>query len=293
MGTRFTLGVIGVGNMGSALVRGVVGAGVVSPQAVIVADPAPGLADGLAGELGVQVARDNAEVASASEGVVLAVKPWHVEPVLREIEGSLSDDQVVISLATGVTLAEIGKILTRAKPHLVRVMPNTPALVGAGMFALAAPDVPQEKLEGVRRLLEAIGRVVVLDEGMMNAATGLSGSGPAFVFVIIEALADGGVAMGLPRAVALELAAQTVFGAAKLVLETGKHPARAGQKGADAGWPLPVPEVVPPAAKKQSRFRQFPDLDTLIDIAILEDGEGVGGDQKSIVHVFLLGSDAP
>ncbi len=224
MGTSFTLGVIGVGNMGSALVRGVVGGGVIPPEQVIVSDPAPGRARRLAEELGVQTAESNGELAGAGEHVLLAVKPWDVAPVLQEIAPHLSEDQVVISIAAGVTLGAMKEALGKARPHLVRVMPNTPALVRTGMFAVSAPGVPEEKVRGVLDLLGAAGRTVVLEEKHMDAATGLSGSGPAFVFVIIEALADGGVAAGLPRAAALEMAAQTVLGAAKMVLETGRHP---------------------------------------------------------------------
>lgn len=224
MGTRYILGVIGVGNMGSALVRGVVRAGVISPQQVIVSDPAPGRARQLAEELGVKVAESNEQLAKASDHVLLAVKPWDAAPVLEEIQAHLDADQVVISIAAGVTLDAMRKALGEASPHLVRVMPNTPALVRTGMFAVTAPDVPKEKVRGVLDLLQAAGRTVVVEEKLMDAATGLSGSGPAFVFVIIEALADGGVAAGLPRAAALEMAAQTVLGAAKLVLETGRHP---------------------------------------------------------------------
>jgi pyrroline-5-carboxylate reductase len=220
-----TLGVIGVGNMGAALVRGIVSAGVLPPESVTVFDAAPGRADALALDLGVHAATSNTEVATRSEYLLLAVKPGMVATVLREIDAALTDEQVVVSIAAGVTLSRLAAMLSHAAPALVRVMPNTPALVGAGMLAVAAPGVPAARVEGLQRLLAPLGRVVSVEESMMDAVTGLSGSGPAYVFVMIEALADGGVAAGLSRPVALELAAQTVLGGAKMVLETGQHPA--------------------------------------------------------------------
>jgi len=223
MAQRFTLGVIGVGQMGGALVRGMVRAGALRPEQVIVSDAQPGRAEALSRELGVKAAAGNAETAG-SEYVLLAVKPGLVAGVVKEIAGSLSSGQTLVSIAAGVTIARIREAL--GKPcDVVRVMPNTPALVGMGALALAAPGVADEKVAPLKRLLEAVGQVAVVGEELMDAVTGLSGSGPAFVFVMIEALADGGVAAGLPRGVAQQLAAQTVAGAGKMVLETGQHPA--------------------------------------------------------------------
>lgn len=223
MAWQYALGVIGTGNMGRALVSGIVRAQVLQPEQVLVADPAPGSADRLAQELGVAIAPDNVTLVQQSEYVFLVVKPSVVVPVLREIDGVLTDQQVLVSFAAGISLARIADTLTARLP-LVRVMPNTPALVGLGAFAFAAPGVGERKSAGVRRLLEPLGLVVSVEEKLMDAATGLIGSGPAFVFVLIEALADGGVAAGLPRAVALRFAAQTVLGAAKMALETEQHP---------------------------------------------------------------------
>src|SRR5574340_1160248 len=223
MAREFTLGVIGVGNMGAALVRGVVRAGALSAERIVVADPAPGKAEELAAELGVRTAQANAALAGSSDYVALVVKPGMVPAVLRKIEPAVIGEQTVISFAAGVPLRALSQGLAKSKPGVIRVMPNTPALVGAGMFALAGEAAP-EKVEYVRGVLSQIGRVLVVEDSLMDAVTGLSGSGPAFVFVLIEALADGGVAAGLPRAMAQELAAQTVFGAAKMVLESGQHP---------------------------------------------------------------------
>lgn len=224
MADRYALGLIGAGNMGAAFVRRVVGVGAVAAEQVVVADADATRAKALADEVGVRSAEDNTEVAAGSEYVVLAVKPGAVPAVLKEIAPVLRAEQTLVSFAAGVALGKIGDVLGEAKPALVRVMPNTPALVGEGMFALAAPGVARERVTKLAKVLEAAGQVVEVEEKLMDAVTGLSGSGPAFVFVLIEALADGGVAAGLPRPVAHRLAVQTVLGAAKLVQETGQHP---------------------------------------------------------------------
>jgi len=224
MARKYTLGVIGAGNMGAALIRGIVADGALDPRRVTVADADASRAAALASELGVSQAAGNAEATDA-EYVVLAVKPGIIGNVLAEIAPALSADQTLVSIAAGVTLARIAEGLGDSKPALVRVMPNTPALVRAGALAVAAPGVKEEGLTPLLKMLEAAGLVVRVEEKLMDAVTGLSGSGPAFVFVMIEALADGGVAAGLPRSIAHALAVQTVLGSAKLVQETGQHPA--------------------------------------------------------------------
>jgi len=225
MATRYTLGVIGVGQMGGALVRGIVRAGVLAPERIVVADADPGRVAALAKELGVKAAVENAQVAEQSEFVLLAVKPGITPGVVKKIADAVGADHTLVSIAAGVPTARLREALGRSQAAIIRVMPNTPALVGAGAFAVAAPGVAPERVDALKRMLEPLGRVLVVGEELMDAVTGLSGSGPAFVFVMIEAMADGGVAGGLPRAVAQQLAAQTVLGAAKMVLETGEHPA--------------------------------------------------------------------
>jgi len=225
MARKYTLGVIGTGNMGSAFVRRVVGVGALAADKVVLADADAQRARGLAEELGARVADTNAELTSQSEYVLLAVKPGVVPIVLGEISGVLEADQTLVSFAAGVTLKKLATALGEAPSSLVRVMPNTPALVGAGVFAVAAPGVAHDRMTKLEELLRAAGEVVSVDEKLMDAITGLIGSGPAFVFVLIEALADGAVAAGLPRPMAQELAVQTVIGASRLVQETGQHPA--------------------------------------------------------------------
>ena len=224
MPRQHRLGVIGVGNMGSALVRGIVEAGAVPAEKVIVADVDAARASTLAGELSVKQAGSNAEAAAESEYVIVAVKPNTLPQVLGEIGPVLDEDQTVVSIAAGVTLARIAWHLGHHKPALVRVMPNTPALVGAGVSAVAAPGVPAERVAVLKDMLRAVGEVVDVEEELMDAVTGLSGSGPAFVFSMIEGLIAGGVTAGLQASTALLLAVQTVLGAARLMQETHQQP---------------------------------------------------------------------
>jgi pyrroline-5-carboxylate reductase len=221
---KYTLGVIGTGKMGSALVRGLVKAGVLAAGRIAVCDADRPRAAALAAELGVVLGETNSDVAAGSEYVLLAVKPGAITGVLGEVAPALSRQQAVVSIAAGVTIGRLRAAAGAAGPAIIRVMPNTPALVGAGVLAVAAPGVEEDRKRGLARLLEAVGRVVEVEEELMDAVTGLSGSGPAFVFAMIEALAEGGVAAGLPSAMAMRLAVETVAGAAKLVQETGEHP---------------------------------------------------------------------
>jgi len=224
---------IGGGNMAEALLKGLLGAG--HPAAEIrVGDPTDERRRMLAERYGVSTTGDNREAAAGADVVLLAVKPATIPEVCRELAG-LAPDRLFVSVAAGVPTS---KILRELGPgtRLVRVMPNTPALVGAGMAVLSpAGSATEEDLAAVRRIFGAVGRAVVLPETLMDAVTGLSGSGPAYVFVVIEALADGGVKAGLPRAEALTLAAQTVLGAAKLVIETGLHPGELKDRVASPG----------------------------------------------------------
>jgi pyrroline-5-carboxylate reductase len=179
--------------------------------------------DFIHGDLGVAVTTDSGQVAEQSQILILAVKPNIIPLVLPNLQPFVNDEQLIISIAAGVTLQSLETGLPGMR--VIRVMPNTPCLVGetAAGFALGQ-NADSEDGKTVERLLSAVGRSYQLDEKLLDAVTGLSGSGPAYVYMIIEALADGGVRMGLPRPIAQELAAQTVLGSAKMVLETGKHP---------------------------------------------------------------------
>jgi pyrroline-5-carboxylate reductase len=170
--------------------------------------------------------RSSRDAVSQAEIVLLCVKPQVIDVVLTKIVPVADKDKLLISIAAGVTIARIEKVLTGG-PRVVRVMPNTPALVLAGAAGLAGgKNATNDDLALAQSIFNSVGRAFIVDEKLMDAVTGLSGSGPAYVFTIIEALAEAGVKAGLPRQLALELAAQTVYGAAKMVLETKEHPGK-------------------------------------------------------------------
>jgi pyrroline-5-carboxylate reductase len=221
-----TLGFLGAGNMAGALIKGLLTSGTVAPNRVIASDLSQERLTQLAKVHGIRTTTDNHALVRDSDVVILAVKPQAIDKVLLEIASDVTAKHLVISVVAGVPGAAIeGKL--PPKTRLVRTMPNTPAIVLAGATAVAAgPHATDADVEVARAIFEAVGRVVVLDETLLDAVTGLSGSGPAYVMLMIEALADGGVKVGLHRDTALMLAAQTVYGSAKLLLETGEHPGR-------------------------------------------------------------------
>lgn len=217
---------LGAGNMAEALVKRLLAAGTAAAQEIVCAEPRPERRDELHARYGVAVTPSNVSAAREAEIVLLSVKPQTMDAVLDEIAPAVDGSKLVVSIAAGVPIAAIARKLGPGV-RIVRTMPNTPALVGAGATALArGPHASEADLAQAVALFEAVGLAVVVEERLLDAVTGLSGSGPAFVFVAIEALADGGVKAGLPRATAMALAAQTVLGAARLVLETGEHPGR-------------------------------------------------------------------
>ena len=219
------IGFIGAGQMATALGQGLVKAGLISGELLTASDPAPEARRRFAQATGGQVTADNLAVVQQADVVVLAVKPQQMSPVLGELSGKIGGPKLFVSIAAGVRLAVLAECLGD-DVRLVRVMPNTPCLVGQGAsaYCLGGTATPQDG-ELVEAILRSVGVAYQVDEKLLDAVTGLSGSGPAFVYVIIEALSDGGVRMGLPRQVATALAAQTVRGAAEMVLATGEHPA--------------------------------------------------------------------
>lgn len=219
-----TLGFIGCGKMASSLLRGILAAGVTAPESVWVSDCFPELAEALGRETGVHVVATNLEVAAACDTLMLCVKPQEAASVLESLRGKLRD-KLVVSIAAGVSLASLESV-TGSEARVIRVMPNTPALVqrAASAYALGKGATSADA-DLVQRLFGAVGFAGQVKEPLLDAVTGLSGSGPAYAFLMIEALADGGVLMGLPRDLSLRLAAQTLAGAAEMVLQTGQHPA--------------------------------------------------------------------
>lgn len=220
------LGFIGGGNMAAALVKGLLHSEVVPPEGIVVSDVKEERLRSFHEAHGVRTTRDNAALVRDVDVVVLSVKPQVIDKVLEEVGRSIRAEQLVVSVAAGVPVAAMEARLPEGA-RVVRAMPNTPATVDAGATAIAPGTHASERdLESARSIFAAVGRVVSLDESLLDAVTGLSGSGPAYVMMMIEALADGGVKVGLHRDTALLLAAQTVFGSAKLLLETGEHPGR-------------------------------------------------------------------
>ena len=221
----FRLAVIGAGKMGGTLIGGLLRAGTVGPEQVSATVRHEATAARAADRLGVAVGTDNRAAAAGADVVLLAVKPQALGEVLDELAPQLGPDQLVVSVVASASTAFIE---ARLPPGalVVRAMPNTPSRVGAGMTVLAggrAADKPQ--LARSEEIFGAVGRTLVLDEKHMDAVTALSASGPAFLYVVMEALAEGGVKVGLPRHIATELVAQTCLGAARMLLETGEHPA--------------------------------------------------------------------
>jgi pyrroline-5-carboxylate reductase len=218
-----TVGFIGAGQMATALGQGFVRAERVSADRLLAADPVPTARGRFSETTGATVVESNVDLVEQADVVFLAVKPQQMGPVLEEIRPVVTTEKLVVSIAAGVPLARMTAALGE-QTRLVRVMPNTPCLIGRGAcgFCLgSAATKPDAAL--VEELLSAVGVAFCVAEKLMDAVTGLSGSGPAFVYTIIEALSDGGVRMGLPRNIATTLAAQTVAGAAEMVLSTGEH----------------------------------------------------------------------
>ncbi|MDR3171760.1 MAG: pyrroline-5-carboxylate reductase [Treponema sp.] len=220
---------IGSGNMGAALMKGA--AGIIGRGHIGFTDTDATKVQAVAAGLGASVYASNTEAVTQGDFVFLAVKPQVLKTVLEEIAPAVQKrldtgkPTVLVSMAAGWSIARIRTALGSPSQPIVRIMPNTPALISQGVIALtASPEVPKEQATELQKILAAAGLVDPVDEGYLDAVTGLSGSGPAFVYLFIEALADGGVRSGLPRDKALRYAAQTVLGAAAMVKETGKHP---------------------------------------------------------------------
>jgi pyrroline-5-carboxylate reductase len=219
-----TIGFLGAGQMARALARGFVAAGLAKPDQLVACDPAVPAQEAWRREVaGARFLANGRDVLATAPLVFLAVKPHHMPAVWQELRGHVSPEHLLVSIAAGVTLRQLCEGLGTGR--VIRVMPNTPALVGAGAAAYAlGPGASAEDAQRVERLLTAVGLAFRVDEPLLDAVTGLSGSGPAFLYLVIEALSDGGVRVGLPRDVATALAAQTVRGAAEMVLQTREHP---------------------------------------------------------------------
>jgi len=220
------IGFIGAGNMAEALVRGLLKAKLFQPQNILASDIKAERLRLFQETFGVRTFKENTEVGTLADILLLAVKPQDMGQVLESLASAIDEHKTLISIAAGIPIGFIAEKLAK-NTRIIRVMPNAPALVLEGAAAIAKGEyATEEDLEMALRIFSAVGKAVVVEEHLLDAVTGLSASGPAYIAVVIEALADGGVKMGLPRDVALTLAAQTVLGTARMVLEAKNHPAK-------------------------------------------------------------------
>lgn len=220
------LGFVGGGAMAEALLTGVIKNRLIPADKLYVSDVQPERLAHLRDKLGINTVTDNIELVQRADIVILAVKPFILPEVLREVGKEIRSEQLVISIAAGITTQFIEGFLADNVP-VVRVMPNTPCLLGEGAIAVAGgKNASPGHVKKVEEICASVGLVVSVAEHLMDVVTGLSGSGPAYMYLIAEALADAGVRMGLPRDIALKLSAKTMLGAARMILETGKHPAQ-------------------------------------------------------------------
>ena len=220
------VGMIGTGNMGAAILRGIVDSGYVKAGQVVAFDSSSRKLRELCSDLpGIQAARDCRDVAERADLIILAVKPLYVQDVINEITPALYGKSV-LSIAAGWTVSMLEKALHGSGAAWMRVMPNTPALVGEGMTAICDESTfTDEDFDYAKGIFDAIGKTKILPERLFDGVTAISGSSPAYIYMLIEAMADAGVAEGIPRATAYEMAAQSVLGSALMVLTTGTHPA--------------------------------------------------------------------
>ena len=218
------LGFIGTGNMASAIMGGIIGKNIIPAEEIIGADLfAPGR-ERVKAQFGINVTDSNKEVVDNAEVIILSVKPQFYEDVINQIKGDIKENQIVITIAPGKTLAWLAEKFGK-DVKIVRTMPNTPAMVGEGMTAMCPNEhLTEEEIAYVKSLLESFSRVEIVAERLMDVVVSVSGSSPAYVFMMIEAMADAAVADGMPRPQAYKFAAQAVMGSAKMILETGKHP---------------------------------------------------------------------
>jgi pyrroline-5-carboxylate reductase len=217
--------ILGTGKMGGILLQAFLKNNLLGPDQIFATVQHPDRAQALSAQYGIEMSTDNLAAASQADVILLGVKPVQVPALIEQIRPALSPEKLVISIAASVKTISIEEA-AGCDLAVIRAMPNTPAMLAAGVTALCAGRfVSEQQMAIAQRIFQTVGRTVVVDEKHMDAVTGLSGSGPAFLYIIIEALAEAGVNVGLPRDIATLLAAQTTLGSARMVLETGYHPA--------------------------------------------------------------------
>jgi pyrroline-5-carboxylate reductase len=219
-----TIAFLGAGNMAEALIKGLLRAGTARPESIIATGRRAQRLEELQRAYGIRTTQDNLAAAREADIVVLSVKPQAMDKLVIQVAPALDQRKIIISVAAGVPIAALERRLGSGA-RIIRTMPNTPSLVGAGACALSPGEhASEEDLAIASRIFHSVGITTVVEENLLDAVTGLSGSGPAYIFLVIEALSDAGVKVGLPRYTALKLAAQTVLGSAQLLIETNAHP---------------------------------------------------------------------
>lgn len=218
------IGFIGSGNMAKAMMTGIIKSGITSSENIIASSKTKRTIENIKKDLGVKTTLDNKEVAKLSDYLILAVKPFKYDIILKEIKNFIKEDAVIIIIAAGISIKYIKRTLGQEQ-ITVKAMPNTPAMIGEGMTALTFDEkIMEEQKKDILQIFESFGKIEELDENLMDAFTAIAGSSPAYVYMMIEAMADAGVLQGIPRNKAYNMAAQGVLGAAKMVLDTGLHP---------------------------------------------------------------------
>lgn len=224
MQNNLKIGFIGAGVMGKAIIKGLINSNFIESKNITASEVTQESADKVSEEIGIKTFINNKELVKSSDIIILSVKPYVIKDILSSVKDDLTKDKAIISIAAGISTEFIESTIDE-KISVTRAMPNTPALIEEGMTALCRGKYTSDKdINLAHDLFSSIGRCIEVQEKFINAVTGISGSGPAFVYFMIEALADGGLKLGLPKKTAIELAAQTLLGASKMVLETGKHP---------------------------------------------------------------------
>ncbi|SNX55437.1 pyrroline-5-carboxylate reductase [Thermoanaerobacterium sp. RBIITD] len=217
------IGFIGTGNMGTALIKGIINSKIVDPQYINVYDPSSEKLLKLKDETNVTIKENNVDVANDSDVIILAIKPNIYDSVLNEIKDAVTDNKIIIIIAPGITIERVRDILKKGK--IIRTIPNTPALIGEGITAISYPDnISVNDKETVENIFKSCGEIIEVKENLIDAAMSVSSCSPAFVYIFIEALADAGVSLGLPRDISYKLASKAVSGSGSMVLNTGFHP---------------------------------------------------------------------
>lgn len=220
------IGFIGAGNMGRAIAGGIIKAGIFDSKDILFSDINVENSDRMEQELKTKRMKNNIELVIDSDIIILAVKPYQFEKIIGEIKELVDEKKIIISIAAGIKIEDIEKYFDR-EIRLVRVMPNTPALVREGMTAIMPNrNILKDELEEVKRIFSSVGRIEIIEESLIDAVIAVSGSSPAYIFMLIEAMGDAAVLEGMDRKRAYFFAAQAVLGAAKMVLETGEHPGK-------------------------------------------------------------------